>query len=103
MDEEEPAWRAELRGTLEALTEWAYEKGPGLTKAGLDLVLSHIKAAEKRGRDAPSKRWADVLKADWSRYRGSVLEEVWKAMRDAEGGPLLDAMRVVNDLMERRP
>jgi hypothetical protein len=50
MDKEEPAWRAELRGSLEALTEWAFEKGPGLTKAGMEIVLPHILAAERRGR-----------------------------------------------------
>ena len=52
MSTEEPAWRAELRGTLEAITEMAFEKGPGLTEAGLDLAVPHIQAAEQRGREA---------------------------------------------------
>ncbi|MFH8813048.1 hypothetical protein ACH4GZ_38615 [Streptomyces hygroscopicus] len=42
----------------------------------------------------------DELKADWSRYRGRVLAEVWEALRDAEGGPLIDGMKVVNKLLE---
>lgn len=44
--------------------------------------------------------FTDELKADWSRYRGRVLQEVWEALRDAEGGPLIDGMSVVNKLME---
>jgi len=43
---------------------------------------------------------ADILKADWVRYRGAVLNEVWTALRDAEGGPLRDAMNVVTALLE---
>lgn len=65
MDTEEPAWKAELRGTLEALTEWASEKGPDLTKAGLDLVLSHIEAAEQRGRQEA----LNALKGEIAAYR----------------------------------
>lgn len=41
------------------------------------------------------------LQADWARWRGTVLDEVWKALRDAEGGPLIDGMQVVNGLMEQ--
>lgn len=41
------------------------------------------------------------LKADLSRYRGRVLAEVWEALRDAEGGPLIDGMNVVNKLLEK--
>jgi hypothetical protein len=50
MDEEEPAWRAELR---EAIHRWdPYEtEAPLRMKGGLlDTVLPHIKAAEQRGR-----------------------------------------------------
>lgn len=42
------------------------------------------------------------LKADWSRFRGRVLQEAWEALRDAEDGPLIDGMRAVNELLERR-
>lgn len=41
------------------------------------------------------------LQADWARYRGSVYQEVWEALRDAENGPLLDGMTVVSGLMEQ--
>ncbi|MFD8384322.1 hypothetical protein ACFV2X_38370 [Streptomyces sp. NPDC059679] len=44
--------------------------------------------------------FTDELKADWSRYRGRVLAEVWEALRDAESGPLIDGMGVVNKLLE---
>lgn len=44
----------------------------------------------------------DELKADWSRYRGRVLQEAWEALRDAESGPLIDGMRVVNDLLDKQ-
>lgn len=56
MTEDEPRWKAGLRGSLEALTEWAFEKGPGLTEAGIEIVLPHIKAAEQRGREAADAR-----------------------------------------------
>jgi hypothetical protein len=41
------------------------------------------------------------LQADWARFRGRVLHEVWEALRDAEGGPMTDAMQVVNGLLEQ--
>ncbi|MGW3442210.1 hypothetical protein [Streptomyces sp. NPDC001076] len=44
---------------------------------------------------------ARELQADWARYRGQVLQEVWEALRDADQGPLLDGMTVVNGLMEK--
>lgn len=37
---------------------------------------------------------------EWQRFRGKVLHEVMCALRDAEGGPMLGAMMLVNDLME---
>jgi hypothetical protein len=49
MSAREEAALAGLRGTLEAITEWAFEKGPGLTEAGFQLVLPHIDAAYQRG------------------------------------------------------
>lgn len=45
--------------------------------------------------------FTDELKADWSRYRGRVLSEVWEALRDVENGPLIDGMNVVNKLLEK--
>lgn len=42
------------------------------------------------------------LKADWSRYRGRVLQEAWEALRDTEGGPLIDGMNVINKLLEKK-
>lgn len=45
--------------------------------------------------------YTNALREDYLRFRSKILNEVWEAMRDAEGGPLLDAMRVVNDLQER--
>ncbi len=44
----------------------------------------------------------DELKTDWSRYRGHVLQETWEACRDAEGGPLIDAMTVINRLLGQK-
>lgn len=46
--------------------------------------------------------FTDELKADWSRYRGRVLQEAWEALRDVEDGPLIDGMRVVNDLLDKQ-
>ncbi|MFJ9243829.1 hypothetical protein [Streptomyces sp. NPDC101776] len=45
----ERAWTADLRGTLEAVTERAAVSGASLTEAGMDLVLVHIEAAYQRG------------------------------------------------------
>jgi hypothetical protein len=45
---------------------------------------------------------AKELKADWARYRGRVLQEAWEALRDAEGGPLIDGMNVINKLLEKK-
>lgn len=43
---------------------------------------------------------ADALRADWAQYRARVLQEVWEAFRDADGGPLLTPMNIINDLVE---
>lgn len=45
----EPGWKSALRGSLEALTEQAFEKDPCLTEAGMEVVLPHIEAAYQRG------------------------------------------------------
>lgn len=111
MKKKEPAWKAELKSDLHM--------------ADLDddplwpVIEKHIVAAEQRGFQAGVNRTGDsvgklreqlkaangkyveALKADWSRYRGNVLDEAWKAMRDAEGGPMIEAMQVINGLMER--
>ena len=44
---------------------------------------------------------ASGLRANWARFRGHVLHEVWEALRDSEGGPLTDGMTVVNGLLEQ--
>lgn len=71
MSKEEPAWKAELRGTLEAITEMAFEKGPGLTEVGLGLVLEHIKAAEQRGREAGLLALGDAYEAHQCKNSGT--------------------------------
>jgi hypothetical protein len=45
--------------------------------------------------------YTNALRTDYLRFRAKILNEVWEAMRDAEGGPLLDAMNIVYDLIER--
>jgi hypothetical protein len=37
------------------------------------------------------------------RMRGKFLNEAWEALRDAPGGPMLDAMSVIADLAELNP
>lgn len=37
---------------------------------------------------------------EWKRFRAKVLHEVWCAFRDAEGGPMIESMSLVNRLME---
>lgn len=65
MSEEEPRWRAALRGTLDAITERAFEKGPGVTEAGMQLLDSHVAEAERRGREAALHEAAEKI-----RYQG---------------------------------
>lgn len=48
------------------------------------------------------EKHATELQADWSRFRGRVLQEAWEALRDAENGPLIDGMSVINQLLEKR-
>jgi len=43
---------------------------------------------------------ADALRRDWARYRSRVLQEVWEAFRDADGGPFITPMNIINDLTE---
>lgn len=104
------AWTFDKVSDIEAPVNWI--------AAVVDTALvSHITAAEQRGFQAGVNKTGDsvgklreqlkaaraahveALKTDWSRYRGKVLHEVWEAMRDAEDGPLIDAMGVVNDLL----
>lgn len=53
----------------------------------------------------PKIMWPKELAAlyveEWKRFRGKVLNEVWCALRDAEDGPMLDAMTLVNALHEK--
>ncbi|MFD7884054.1 hypothetical protein ACFV3N_16645 [Streptomyces bauhiniae] len=53
------------------------------------------------GASKPVTTPVSVLLADCARFRSRVLGEVWEALRDAPDGPLLDGMRIVNDLMEK--
>lgn len=52
--------------------------------------------------DALLTVFTDELKADWSRYRSRILQEAWEALRDADDGPLIDGMHVINDLLEKK-
>lgn len=45
--------------------------------------------------------YTNALRADYLCFRAKILNEVWEAMRDAPGGPLLDAMNIVYELTER--
>lgn len=45
--------------------------------------------------------YTNALRADYLRFRAKILNEVWEAMRDAKDGPLLDAMNIVYELIER--
>ncbi|MGY0065192.1 hypothetical protein ACWY4P_53730 (plasmid) [Streptomyces sp. LZ34] len=81
--------------------------GPGFKAIAKDfppgtrlIVTAHIELPDTEDPQDRTKH-ANELKADWSRYRGHVLQEVWQALRDAEGGPLIDGMKVVNELLEK--
>jgi transcriptional regulator with XRE-family HTH domain len=43
----------------------------------------------------------EELKLGWSTYRGTVLDEVWRAFRDIDGGPMYGAMAVVSNLANK--
>jgi hypothetical protein len=105
MSEEEPAWRAELERDIarSLIASGIHEIRSRVMArdAVLPPVWAAIQAAEQRGREEALKERVDGLKADWARFRGRVLSEAWEAMRDAEGGPLIDAMSVINGLLER--
>lgn len=90
-----PAWRAELGETARRCLG-CYTEDEVLAAIG-----PHILAAEERGRREALKQHVDGLKADWGRFRGRVLQEAWEALRDAEGGPLVDGMSVINRLAEK--
>lgn len=62
----------------------------------------HLRSVWRSHADAAVNVFADMLKADWARYRGGVRQEVWEHLRDAPNGPLIDAMNVVNDMLEGR-
>lgn len=48
-----------------------------------------------------ARMYVDALRADYLRFRAKILDEVWTALRDAENGPLIDAMNIVVKLNER--
>lgn len=102
MSSKAPAWKVALKWDL-AMTghKWQMSQKPGeAVDEVFEATLPHIKAAEQRGRAETVGTYTRNLKADWSRYRGHVLEEAWKALRDSPNGPLILAMQVLNDLME---
>lgn len=45
--------------------------------------------------------YTNALRKDYLRFRARILNEVWEAMRDAEGGPFLEGMDIVWKLIER--
>jgi hypothetical protein len=94
---------AHLHGT------WIREDGEQ-TDAPVDQLYRHdddwpdwiTTLTDKHSPQRPVEERVDELKADWSRYRGRVLQEAWEALRDAEDGPLTDAMHVINELLEKK-
>lgn len=58
-------------------------------------------------RVEPKIMWPDeqarLYVEEWQRFRNKVLHEVWCALRDAEGGPMTDAMGLVNALLANPP
>ncbi|MFD4788277.1 hypothetical protein ACFWN1_14700 [Streptomyces sp. NPDC058459] len=71
-----------------------------------ERIEEHVRllALDGPGGDGASKpvtTTVSAITADCARFRGRVLCEVWAALRDAPDGPLLDGMRIVNDLMEK--
>lgn len=80
-------------------TEQKYERIRGHVRL---LALDALAAdGASTGVTANSTDIARGLRANWARFRGHVLNEVWEALRDAEGGPLTDGMTVVNGLLEQ--
>ncbi|MFI8792657.1 hypothetical protein [Streptomyces sp. NPDC055105] len=79
-----------------------------LADDGAELSLLAVRPDERDFDTEPvhgpdeTKARVDALKADWARFRGYVLQEAWEALRDAEDGPLIDGMRVINKLMEKK-
>lgn len=79
MNEDEPAWRRELRAALERWDPYEVE-APMRMKGGLlDTVLPHIQAAEERGR----REAAEKIRARYGRHRPwGVWVEGWRAAAD---------------------
>jgi uncharacterized protein (DUF3084 family) len=81
------------------------DKAVAAERRHTETVSNQYKAAQARWqthRDRMADTIADCLKTDWSRARSNTLQEAWEALRDAENGPLIDAMRVINTLMEKK-
>ncbi|MFB7776887.1 hypothetical protein [Streptomyces bauhiniae] len=71
-----------------------------------ERIEEHVRllALDEPGRDGASKPVTTAVRAivtEGARFRALVLSDVWAALRDAPDGPLLDGMRIVNDLMEK--
>ncbi|MGW5408984.1 hypothetical protein [Streptomyces spiralis] len=79
-------------------TEQKYERIRGHVRL---LALDELAASRPSTTDVDVAERVAQLQADWARFRGHVLNEVWAALRDADGGPLLDAMNVVTGLLEQ--
>ncbi|MFG2963549.1 hypothetical protein ACGFZS_09695 [Streptomyces sp. NPDC048288] len=72
--------------------------------AGARRVAFQLRRMITLGQPTTSEEATDTagdLQEVRARYRSTVLHEVWEALRDAENGPLLDGMTVVNGLMEK--
>ncbi|QGZ53326.1 hypothetical protein GPZ77_34415 (plasmid) [Streptomyces sp. QHH-9511] len=70
-----------------------------------ETIANQYKAAQARWqthRDQMASTITESLKADWSRARSRALQEAWEALRDTEDGPLIDAMRILNALMNKQ-
>lgn len=104
MEEKEPPWRAELSEELRIALGASNIENVYVRRMAHDAVfpsvVAAILAAEQRGRREALKERLNGLEADWTRFRRKVLAEAWEALRDAEGGPLVDGMSVINRLLE---
>jgi len=50
-----------------------------------------------------AKEEAKKVGRDFRRFRAGVLAEAWERFRDAPGGPMIDAMHIINDMLEEIP
>lgn len=98
----------ETHGDPEAAPDW-------LVNAVMGAVHEHYARAIERADKADAelaqlrakndnlvRQVVDNAKRDVARISGRALAAAWEALRDAPGGPLLDAMNVITDLAEQR-